>query len=218
LSTGHHDCAFALTRDDVVVVIGDSITAQGRDMMPAAFGPGYVAQMTDLVRARHPDRVPRVRNHGLPGHGIAHLAERWDADVISAHPTWVVSLCGINDLHALRHGVPGACDAAAFEQRYTELLARTSAQGARTVVMDPFLIGGAGDAGYDAGMSALLPAFVDACARVAASTGSLHVRLHDRFAEVTRHRPAAELCPEPVHPNAAGHMVIALALLDAWGW
>ncbi|MCS3920301.1 hypothetical protein Q2T83_10355 [Fervidibacter sacchari] len=33
-----------------------------------------------------------------------------------------------------------------------------------------------------------------------------------------RYRPADMFCPEPVHPNSVGHLLIAHAWLTAMGW
>ena len=41
------------------------------------------------------------------------------------------------------------------------------------------------------------------------------VRLHDIFQRQLQYRDADTFCPEPVHPNQAGHLVIAQALMDA---
>jgi lysophospholipase L1-like esterase len=41
------------------------------------------------------------------------------------------------------------------------------------------------------------------------------VRLHDVFQRQLQYRDADTFCPEPVHPNHTGHIVIAQALLAA---
>ena len=41
------------------------------------------------------------------------------------------------------------------------------------------------------------------------------VRLHDVFQDHLKYRDAESFCPEPVHPNRSGHMVIARALFEA---
>ena len=45
--------------------------------------------------------------------------------------------------------------------------------------------------------------------------GTRLVKLHDIFQGHLEYRDAETFCPEPVHPNHAGHLVIAQALLDA---
>ena len=48
-----------------------------------------------------------------------------------------------------------------------------------------------------------------------APLGNGDVRLHDIFQRQLQYRDADTFCPEPVHPNQAGHLVIAQALMDA---
>ena len=41
------------------------------------------------------------------------------------------------------------------------------------------------------------------------------VSLHDIYQKHLQHRDADTFCPEPVHPNHTGHIVIAEALMQA---
>ncbi|MEJ7614799.1 MAG: hypothetical protein SQA66_14305 [Candidatus Fervidibacter sacchari] len=47
---------------------------------------------------------------------------------------------------------------------------------------------------------------------------AIFVPLHELFQEQLRYRPADMFCPEPVHPNFVGHLLIAHAWLTAMGW
>jgi len=47
---------------------------------------------------------------------------------------------------------------------------------------------------------------------------AIFVPLHELFQEQLRYRPADMFCPEPVHPNSVGHLLIAHAWLTAMGW
>ncbi len=49
---------------------------------------------------------------------------------------------------------------------------------------------------------------------MSAKHGTLLVQLHDLFQSHLRFRDSETFCPEPVHPNRAGHLVIAKALFD----
>ena len=67
-------------------------------------------------------------------------------------------------------------------------------------------------------MTDILPSYLQAVERLAAEFGAIHVRSHAAFQEQLRFRPPDTFCPEPVHPNLAGHTVIAHTLLQAIGW
>ena len=47
---------------------------------------------------------------------------------------------------------------------------------------------------------------------------ALHIPTHEIYQRQLQYRPADTFCPEPVHPNQAGHIVIANAWLEAVGW
>ena len=64
----------------------------------------------------------------------------------------------------------------------------------------------------------LLPSYLQIVDRLATEFGAIHVRTHDAFQRQLQYRPADTFCPEPVHPNLAGHTVIAHTLLRAIGW
>ncbi len=45
------------------------------------------------------------------------------------------------------------------------------------------------------------------------SFGARLVRLQPVFERQLQYRPAEEFCPEPVHPNRTGHLLIAEAVV-----
>ena len=49
---------------------------------------------------------------------------------------------------------------------------------------------------------------------MSAKYGTLFLNLHDVFQEQLKYRPPGTFCPEPVHPDHPGHVVIANALMD----
>ena len=61
----------------------------------------------------------------------------------------------------------------------------------------------------------LLPQYIEVVERLAERFDARLVRLHDIFQRQLQYRDADTFCPEPVHPNQAGHLVIAQALMDA---
>ena len=47
---------------------------------------------------------------------------------------------------------------------------------------------------------------------------ALHVATHNVFQQQLEYQPSDTFCPEPIHPNATGHQIIAYAWLQAVGW
>ncbi len=107
-----------------------------------------------------------------------------------------------------------------YELLYQECLtlakARTSAQ---LVLMEPFYI--SADMETNSWRTQVLKALDDyrrIVRQLAEEFGAVFVPLHELSQEQLRYRPADMFCPEPVHPNAVGHLLIAHAWLVAMGW
>jgi lysophospholipase L1-like esterase len=211
---------FALQDGQIVVFIGDSITDCGRREAQAPFGAGYVKLAIDLITARYPERRLRYFNEGISGNTVQDLHGRWRQDVIARQPDWLFVKIGINDLHRTLDRTPQAVPPEQFEPLYRECLDRTRRETrARLVLIDPFYISTSTEETTGEGqVLARLPAYLDAVHRLASEFGALNVRTHDAFQRQLLYRPAADFCPEPVHPSLSGHAVIAHELLKALAW
>ena len=198
-----------------ILFAGDSITDCGRSGGPKKgvdpLGEGYVRLFADILCSAHPELMLEFVNKGISGNTIIDLAGRWDRDSVYEKPDWLFIMIGINDIHRHLGGqAPGAAPGR-FREEYDALLGRTVRElRCRLVIIDPFYISADGD-GDPLGKRVveLLPEYLAAAAAMAEKYGALHVRTHDAFLKHLKHRPAAVFCPEPVHPNRTGHMVIA---------
>ena len=211
---------FAIQDGQTVVFIGDSITDTGRRGPEFPYGHGYVRKIIDLITAKYPERAITFYNRGISGNVIADLHERWADDAINLKPDWLSVLVGINDLHRRFKDDKVESFPPTYRKLYTECLERAVEQtNARLVLMDPFYISVESSAtSARRQVLDLLPKYIRVVHEMAREFGAINVPLHDIFQQQLRHRPADVFCPEPVHPNAAGHLVIAHALLAAVGW
>ena len=199
-----------------VLFIGDSITDCGRRDAETPLGNGYVRTFTELVTARWPERRIEWINKGIGGNKVSDLHGRWRDDVLSHRPDRLSVKIGINDLHSALGGAPDAVPPERFEALYDEVLDLTRRElDCPVVLISPFYISlnADGDA-FQAQVLDLLPRYIEVVERMSEKYGTLLVRLHDVFQEQLRYRDAESFCPEPVHPNHAGHTVIAQALLE----
>lgn len=205
-----------------VVFIGDSITDCGRRDSAFPFGDGYVRMVIDLIAARYPDRRIEYFNHGIGGDTSTGLRNRWGDDVLVHKPDWVSVMIGINDLHQtlLNPNESGRVPPDLYARAYEDFLTRTRKDTtAGIVLMDPFYISTESDpAGARTKVLALLRRYVAVVRKMARQFDAIHVPLHDIFQRQLRYRAPDAFCPEPVHPNDAGHRVIAEAFLSAVGW
>ena len=196
---------------------GDSITDAGRRAAAAPYGIGYAAIFIDMVTAQYPERNIRFINKGIGGDRVTGLYDRWTDDVIRHQPDWVSILIGINDLHSVLRAADPMVPVELYREKYEGILARTRQEtDASIVLLDPFYmsIDGEGD-GFRAMVLETIPAYLAVVHEMAEKYQTRHVPLHDVFARQLQYRDSDVFCPEPVHPNHTGHVVIATALLQA---
>ena len=197
--------------------IGDSITDCGRRGAEAPLGSGYVRTYTELVTARHPGRSIRYINKGIGGNRISDLKLRWRDDVLYHKPDRLSVKIGINDLHSMLRGAPDAVTPELFAEIYEELLDLTRTElDCPVVLLTPFYIStDQSGQSFRSSVLELIPRYIETVEKMSERFGTRLVKLHDIFQGHLEYRDAETFCPEPVHPNHAGHLVIAQALLDA---
>jgi len=200
--------------------VGDSITDCGRRGDHFPLGNGYVRQTVDLITARYPERRIQYWNEGIGGNTVEDLRNRWRDDVIRHQPDWVSLKIGINDLHRTLRQTAEAVPPERFDTLYRSVLQDVRAETtARVVLIDPFYIStDRSGQSFRSRVLDLLPRYLEVVERVAYEFGALHVRTHQEFQRQLQFRAPDAFCPEPVHPNASGHLVIAQALLRTLGW
>ncbi|MCC7517562.1 MAG: SGNH/GDSL hydrolase family protein [Verrucomicrobiae bacterium] len=211
---------FLFKNRQTVLFIGDSITDCGRSGAQAPLGEGYAKLAVDLITARYPERTLRFINKGIGGNTVVSLLDRWEDDVIRHRPDWLSIKIGINDLARTVRDNADAVPPEHFEACYRKILERTrKATRARLILVDPFYI--SQDRSPDSWRGKILrmlPAYLRIVARLAREFRTLHVKTHEAFQRQLRWREADRYCPEPVHPNLSGHLVIAHEFLRAVGW
>jgi len=212
--------SFLVQDGQTVVFIGDSITDCGRRDVAAPLGNGYVKFIADLIAIRYPTLRVSIVNKGISGNTIADLRERWHDDVLVLKPDWVSILIGINDVHRTLRDEPTAVPPDRYEQLYRECLSLTKDRTtAKLVLMEPFYI--STDTETDSWRTKVLWALDEyrvVVRKLAGEFKAIFVPLHELFQEQLRYRPTDMFCPEPVHPNSVGHLLIAHAWLVAMGW
>ena len=199
-----------------VLFIGDSITDCGRRGSEALLGNGYVRIFTELVTARWPERRISYINKGIGGHKITDLRDRWRDDVLYHRPQVLSLKIGINDLHSHLRGAEGGVSPELFARTYAELMELTRRElDCKVVLLTPFYIS-ADRSGqtFRSQVLDLIPRYIETVEKMSAQYGARLVHLHEIFQQHLKYRDADTFCPEPVHPNHTGHLVIAQALLE----
>ena len=199
-----------------ILFIGDSITDCGRCGDDAPYGNGYMNIYRELVIAEYPERAVRYFNKGISGNRITDLKERWWDDVLFHRPDRLSIKIGINDLHSFLRGGLDAVSPALFEETYDELLEVTRVElGCPVMLLTPFYISTDVTRGtFRSQVLDLIPQYINVVLAMSAKYNTHLVQLHDLFQNQLKYREAEEFCPEPVHPNHTGHLLIAHALFD----
>lgn len=199
-----------------MLFIGDSITDCGRRDRAAPLGDGYVSMFTELATARHPSRNIEWVNMGIGGNRTTHLKERWQTDVLDWRPDRLSIKIGINDLNSFQRGDHDGVPPDEYRRNYEDILSSTRETLGETPILliTPFYISTNTEDEVEGTVLGMIPEYIGIVEEMSVKYGTMLLNLHDIFGEHLKYRPASEFCPEPVHPNHTGHMVIANALIE----
>ena len=208
---------FWIEDGQTMLFIGDSITDCGRRGAEMPLGSGYVRLFTELATARFPDRNIAYINKGIGGNRITDLKERWRDDVLFHKPDRLSIKIGINDLHSHLRNLQDGVSPEHFASVYDEVLGCTRDElNCPLLLITPFYIStDCSGSTFRSQVLSLLPRYIETVEAMAAKYDARLVNLHDIYQEHLQYRDADTFCPEPVHPNHTGHIVIAEALMHA---
>ncbi len=204
-----------------ILFIGDSITDCGRRGADAPLGSGYVKLFADMLTIRHPRRAITVINKGIGGDVVTGLRDRWNDDVIRNGPDWLSIKIGINDLGRTLRQSPEPVPPQLYHEAYEDVIQRSrdALPNCKLLLIDPFYISSdRASSSFWAAVLKLLPEYLRIVEELSKNYGTLHVKTHALFQRLLRTHEPDTFCPEPVHPNLTGHMVIAdavYAVLDS---
>jgi lysophospholipase L1-like esterase len=204
-----------------IVAFGDSTTALRR---------GFEVYPSQLASRFKSAGVPvGLVNKGVPGDSTDMARKRFTADVIGEKPNLVIIQFGINDSSIDVSKVPPATRPrlalADFEANLRYFVAEVRKAGAEAILMTPNqmrwtpkLLKLYGKAPYhpgdELGMNRPMEPYVEAVRRIAREMNVALVDVYAMFGRWERmhHRSCAELLSDGMHPNTAGHTLIADAL------
>ena len=209
-----------------LLFIGDSITDAGREPMgepapwgTAGLGRGYVSLIESWLFATRPEARVRVFNRGVSGNTVRNLDARWQSDVIDIKADTVAVMIGVNDvwrqfdtpLRTEEHVLPEE-----YERTLGALAARTLATLAapeRLVLATPFFF----ESNRSDAMRARMDEYGAIVRRLAARHGATFVDTQAAIDAVLAHVHPMSLAWDRIHPQPAGHMILARAFLGAFG-
>jgi lysophospholipase L1-like esterase len=201
--------------NQTILFLGDSITDGDRRSHAAPYGDGYVSQVRSFMLARYPELHLRFVNRGISGDTTRHLRDRWERDALAERPDWISLMIGINDVWRAFGAMPHeAVPLPEYESHLRELLGSAREIGARLILMTPYMI----EADRGAPMRRQMDWYGDVVRRLAPEFDAVFVDTQAAFDGVLSHSTPDDWAGDQIHPNSAGHAVIALAWLRAVGF
>lgn len=199
-----------LRKHDRVVFLGDSITEQQL----------YTNYVETYLSLRFPELKLTFFNAGWGGDTAPGAVQRMDRDVLSLEPNVVTVCFGMNDG---AYGLPSETIRTTFVNGMRELVRRLKAAGVRVVLLTP----GMADETVAPNLAAVhynrqgLRLLADEVLKLAAEESLPAADLHQLMNEVDGRAKAAVpgycMIPDGVHPEPAGHLVMAHGVLQALG-
>jgi lysophospholipase L1-like esterase len=217
LGSRHSDAAekLALTKGDVILFQGDSITDAGRNKKdPVAnegLGRGYPQHIANSLHADYPDLDLQIHNRGISGNKVPDLNKRWDRDCIEIKPKILSILIVVNDIwHMLNGRYDGTAEV--YRDGFAALLERTTKAlpSVTLVICEPFvLMSGTVKQNKDK----WFPEFDTRrkyAREVADNANAIWVPFQSMFDDaVAGGTKPSDLAGDGVHPTQAGHKLMA---------
>jgi lysophospholipase L1-like esterase len=197
---------------ETILFIGDSITDCGRRAENRPLGDGFVKLFSDMLAIREPAKRINIINKGINGNRVTDLRDRWSDDVLRHKPDWLSIKVGINDTSSFLRQATPIVDSELFQKTYDDILSQTkkALPKCSILLIEPFYI----SIERNDDVLKTLPKYINIVRAMSEKYKTPLVRTHEIFANLLKFHKADTFCPEPVHPNLTGHLVIAEAVYD----
>lgn len=185
---------------------GDSITDAGR--AKDGIGSGYVKYAIELIKEKYPNADIEFVNKGISGNKVSDLLARLDKDFLSINADMVSIMIGINDTwHHMedKNFVPDE----QFEADYRTILTALKEQGAKIMMIEPFIIS---EDKLDFYQDLYKKILIER--KLAREFADVYLPLDGLLASAWCNSPATDFSGDGVHPNTSGAQFIAKLYLD----
>jgi lysophospholipase L1-like esterase len=209
-----------LTKEQVILFQGDSITDAGRNKEDTGFntarnlGSGYPMLAGAAILNKYEALNLKIYNKGISGNKVYQLAERWDKDCLEMKPDVLSILIGVNDIwHKLNGNYNGTIEI--YRNDYKALLERTikALPNVKLIICEPFAV-----KGVKAVDDTWYPEFFEyqkAAKDIARQFKAIFIPFQSVFDEAQKRAPGSYWTGDGVHPSLAGAQLMAKAWMKA---
>jgi lysophospholipase L1-like esterase len=218
-SSGSENYGVQLSKGNVILFQGDSITDAGRDRAnennandQQMLGHGYPLFAAASILAGHVSKDLKIYNRGISGNRVSQLARRWDKDCLNLKPDVISILIGVNNYwHKVKNGYTGTLKT--YIADYRTLIARTQKElpQVKIVICEPFLIHGG--TALDDTWEPNFKAYRQAAKTIANEFKATFIPFQSVYNEALKKAPAVYWGADGVHPSLAGAQLMAQAWL-----
>lgn len=200
-----------------IILLGDSITQAGGN-----YG-GYVWLMRRYLNTLYPQSKIELIQAGISGQTSVDLRQRFRQDVLEQNPDLVTINIGVNDIIQSFKNAPNESENTANIERYrqnlTAMVKAAQAQNIAVMLLSPTIIG----EDLNGRENIRLREYIAVMRAVAAQNRCRFLDLNLPFRDVIltyqRYGGKAQniLTRDGIHPNLAGHQILAYTILRSWG-
>ena len=195
---------------------GDSITDAGRSREnDASRGHGYPTLVAAELMYDHPGEF-KIINRGISGNRVVDLYARIKKDFLNLKPDYLSILIGVNDVWHDYSSEPNGVADGRFRKVYDMLIEEIKAElpEIKIYILEPFVLNGTGTQEHWEEFDREVRLRAKSAKWVAEKHGLPFVSLQDKFDAACEKCEASYWLGDGVHPTAAGHELIARALLE----
>lgn len=209
----------SLSKGDVILFQGDSITDVGRDRNnrnandPVALGRGYALLAASQLLNKYAAKELKIYNTGISGNRVPDLQKRWAEDTVALKPAVLSILIGVNDFwRTIDRGAKTTVEE--YKAQYQQLLQETLRQlpDVKLIIGEPFAVRGVGHI-----TEAWYPKFLDyqeAARDIAQEFNAILIPYQKIYDNAHKTAPGAYWAADGVHPTLAGAQLMANAWMD----
>lgn len=196
---------------------GDSITDAGRSRENDILrGFGYPTLVSAELLFDHPGEFICI-NRGISGNRVVDLYARIKKDFINLKPDYLSILIGVNDVWHEYAAEPNGVSDERYFKVYDLLIEELRAElpDTKIYILEPFVLKGTGTEAHWEEFDREVRLRAKSAKRIAEKHNLTFIPLQDQFDAMCEKCDVPYWLWDGVHPTAAGHELIARALVEA---